>query len=54
VVAGRKADEARHSDVERVVPLDVLLAAQRVDDGRPERVGKRHDLVVSARASRAT
>jgi len=54
VVAGRKADEARHSDVERVVPLDVLLAAQRVDDGRPERVGKRHDLVVGARASRAT
>ena len=30
IVAGREADQPGHADVVGVVPLDVLLAAQRV------------------------
>ena len=39
VVAGAEADEAGQADVEGVVELDVLLAAEGVDDGRFEGFG---------------
>ena len=32
LVARGEADEAGHADIERVVVLDMLLAAQRMDD----------------------
>ncbi len=53
VVTRAEADQARHADIERVVPFDVLLAAQGVDDRRAERVGQRHHLVVRAGAAAA-
>ena len=52
-VARGEADQAGHADVERIVVLDMLLAAQRMDDRRVERVGQRHDLGMRAGAARA-
>ena len=53
VVAGGKPDEAGHADVERVVPLDVLLAPHRVHDGRLQPLGKREQLGVRTLTTRA-
>ena len=44
VVARTEADQTGETDVEGIVELDVLLAAQRVDDGRFERFGGRDQL----------
>ena len=52
VVAGREADQAGHADVERIVVLDIFLAAQGVDDRRLERVGQREHLHRARRRSR--
>jgi hypothetical protein len=53
VVAGGEADESGHTDVIRIVPLDVLLAAQCVHHRRLEALAQRDELVVRALASRA-
>jgi hypothetical protein len=53
VVARGETEQPRHAHVERVVVLDVLLAAQRVDDGSLERGRREHELVVCARAARS-
>ncbi len=53
VVAGREADQPGHPDVVRVVVLDVLLAAQRVDDGGLQRLGEGEHLGVRAGAAAA-
>jgi hypothetical protein len=47
------ADQSRHADVVRVVPLHVLFAAQRVHGRRAERVRERDYFVVCARATAA-
>ena len=52
-VAGRKADEPRHADIVWIVVLDMLLAAQRVDDRRLQPLGQRHHLVVGTGAAGA-
>ena len=36
VIAGREADQPGHADVVKVLPLDMLLAAERVDHRRLE------------------
>ncbi|EPN48394.1 hypothetical protein A244_19661, partial [Pseudomonas syringae pv. actinidiae ICMP 18807] len=43
VVTRAETDKAGHADIERVVVFDVLLAAQGVNDGCAQRVGKRED-----------
>ena len=53
VIAGREADQPGHADVVGVVPLDMLLAAQRVHHRRLEALAERQQLVVRALASRA-
>ena len=40
VIAGREADQTGHAHVEGVVPFDVLLAAQGVDDRRFQPIGQ--------------
>ncbi len=51
VVTGAETDQAGHADIERVVVLNVLLAAQGMNDGCAQCVGQREDLLVSARAA---
>ncbi len=46
VIAGAEADQAGHADIERVIPLHMLLAAQRMHDRRAQRVGQRHHRIV--------
>src|SRR6202035_169301 len=53
VVAGRKADQTGHADVVRIVPLDVLLALQRVNDRSLETLGESYDLHMSSLTARA-
>ena len=53
VIAGREANEPGHPDVVGVVPLDVLLAAQRMNHGCLETLAQRYELVVRALAARA-
>ncbi|MDR6169968.1 hypothetical protein QE359_000997 [Curtobacterium sp. SORGH_AS776] len=48
-VPGGEAEEPGHADVVRVVPLDVLLAAQGVHDRGLQAFGEGDDLVVGAR-----
>ena len=48
VVAGREADQPGHADVVGIVPLDMLLAAQRVHHRRLEAFAQRQKLVVRA------
>ena len=44
VIAGGKADQTGHTDVIRVLPLDVVLAAHGVNDWRFHRFGELHQL----------
>ena len=53
VIAGREADEPGHADIVGVVPFDVLLAAQRVDDRRLQGLGEGKDLRMRAGAAAA-
>ena len=53
MVTGRKADKAGHSDIERIVPFEIFLAAQRMDNRSCKSIGKCHDLVMRASASAA-
>ncbi len=53
MIAGAEADESGESDVVGVVVLDVLLAAQGVDDGSLERRGGGDEFVVRFLASGA-
>ncbi len=53
VIAGGEADQAGHADVVRIVPLDVVLAAQGVDDWRLHRFRELHQFIVRARAAAA-
>ena len=53
VVARREADQPRHADVIGVVPLDMLLAAQRVHHRRAQGIGQSHHLIMGARAATA-
>ncbi len=48
LVAGRESEQSRHADVERIVVLDELLAAQRVHDRRVERAGQPDQRVMGA------
>src|SRR6202041_3139481 len=50
-IARRKADEAGHSDVVRVVVLDELLAPKSMHDGRLQFSRQLDDLAMSAGAS---
>ena len=52
-VAGGKADEAGHPDVVGIVVLDVLLAAEGMDDRRLERIGELHQGHMRAGAATA-
>ena len=52
-IAGRKADQSGHADIEGIVPFDMLLAAHRVDDRRLEFRGERDELVVRPGAAGA-
>ncbi len=53
VIAGGKADQPGHADIVGVFPLDVLLAAQRMDDRRLQRFGELEDLGMGAGAAAA-
>ena len=53
VVAGGEAEQAGQADVIRVVVLDPVLAAQRVDDRGLQALRQGHDLVVGAGRTRA-
>ena len=53
VVAGRKADQSGHADIEGIVPLDMLLAAQRMDHRRLETFAQREKLAMRTGAARA-
>ena len=53
VIAGREADQAGHADVVGIVPLDMILAAQRVNDRRLQGFRKLHQFVMRARAAAA-
>ena len=48
-----EADQAGHADIEVVVVLDMLLAAQRMDDRRAQRLGELDHLGMGAGAARA-
>jgi hypothetical protein len=48
VIARAKADQPGHADVVRIVVLDELLAAQRVNHRCAKRIGERHHFVVCA------
>src|SRR6516164_9477650 len=48
VIAGTEADQSGHPDVVRIVEFDRLLATQRVDDRRLERLRQLHQLVMRA------
>ena len=48
VIAGRKADQPGHADVVGVLPLDMLLAAQRMHHRRLEALAECQKLVVRA------
>ena len=53
VVARREADQPRHADVIGVIPLDMLLATQRVHHRRAQGIGQSHHLIMGARAATA-
>ena len=53
VVARGKPDQPGHADVIRVVPLDVFLAFEGVDDRSFQALGERDELRVGALAPRA-
>ena len=52
-VAGGEADQAGHADIEGIVVLDMLLAAQRMHDRRVERSAELDDLGMGAGAAGA-
>src|SRR5258705_12160284 len=52
VVARREADQSSHADVERVVPLHMFLASERVHDGSLQAVRQREDFIMRALTSR--
>src|SRR6267142_562560 len=52
VIAGGEADQSGHADVKRVVPLDMLLAPERMHDRSLEAVRQREDFIMRALASR--
>ena len=53
VVAGAETDQAGHANIERIVVFDMLLAAERVHDGRFELVGKLHQRLMGPGATPA-
>jgi hypothetical protein len=53
VIAGAEADQPGHADVERVVPLHVLFAAQRMHGRRAELIGEGDHFIVRAGAAAA-
>src|ERR1700739_3823604 len=53
VIARRKADQTGHADVVRILPLDIFLALQRVNDRSLETLGESYDLIMSALTPRA-
>ena len=53
VVARREAHQARHADIVWIVVLDVLLAAERMHDGRFQPAREFHDLRVRSLATGA-
>ena len=53
VETGGEADEPGHTDIVRVVVLDVLFTAQRVDDGGFELFSKRGQLIMRPGAAAA-
>ena len=52
-IARGEADQAGHADIERIVVLDMLLAAQRMHDRRVELARQLDDLGMRAGAARA-
>jgi hypothetical protein len=53
VIAGGETNEPGHADIVRVLPFDMLFAAQRMHHRRIETRAERDELVVRALASRA-
>src|SRR5580693_849970 len=53
VITRRKADQSGHADVVRILPLDIFLALQRVNDRRLETLCESYDLIMSASTARA-
>src|SRR5216683_3213755 len=52
VVARGESDQPGHAHIKRVVPLDMLLAAERMHNGSFQAIGQREDLIMRAPASR--
>src|SRR5882724_9966540 len=53
IVTRREPDQPGHADVERVVPLDMLLASERVHDRGLQAISQREDFIMCALTSRA-
>ena len=53
VIARAEADQPGHADIERVLPFDMFLAAQRVHHGGGQFVGESDDFVMRAGAAAA-
>ncbi len=52
-IAGRETDEAGHADIIGIIELDMVLAAERVNDRALERLGQPHQPVMRAGAAAA-
>lgn len=48
LVTGGEADESGHADIVRIVVFDMLLAAERMDDGALQRLREFHQLRMRA------
>ncbi|EFF42446.1 hypothetical protein XAUB_35450 [Xanthomonas citri pv. aurantifolii str. ICPB 11122] len=53
MITGTETDQAGHADIERVVPLHVFLAAQRMHHRCTQSVGQRHHCVMRPGAATA-
>jgi len=52
VVTRRETDQPGHADIKRVVPLDMLLASERMHDGSFQAISQCENLIMRALTSR--